>query len=93
MCLGSIGAITKTWEKNDLPMGLLQVSGQRDMEVCLVYTPEAQVGDAILAQLGFSVEILTPEAAADALAVREQAEKAWEEASGHGYVGTSADGI
>jgi hydrogenase maturation factor len=73
MCLGEIGTVTKTWEINGLPMGSLRLAAGADREICLIYTPEVAVGDTVLAQLGFSVEALAPEAAEDALALRGQA--------------------
>ncbi|MGI9659459.1 MAG: HypC/HybG/HupF family hydrogenase formation chaperone, partial [Gaiellaceae bacterium] len=66
--------ITETWETNGMRMGRLRLAAGNDLEICMVYTPEVAVGDTVLAQLGFSVEPLTPEAAEDALSLRGQAE-------------------
>jgi hydrogenase expression/formation protein HypC len=65
MCLGAIGAIEATWSEGGVPMA--SVAGR---PTCLLYTPEAGVGDTILVHLGFAVEILDPDRAADAVALR-----------------------
>lgn len=70
MCLGEIGVVTEVWETNGLPMGTLRRAGRTDLEICLAYTPDVGAGDTVLAQFGFSVETLSPEAAAEALALR-----------------------
>lgn len=70
MCLGEIGVITEVWETNGLSMGTLRRAAGKDLEICLAYTPEVTAGDTVLAQLGFSVETLSPAAADDSLALR-----------------------
>lgn len=50
-----------------LPMARVEVAG-RDEQCCLVYTPDAAVGDHVLVQNGFAVELLDPQAAAESLA-------------------------
>ncbi len=54
MCLGIPGKIVETYETNGLPMGRADFSGIRK-EVCLAYTPEAQVGDYVLVHVGFAL--------------------------------------
>jgi hydrogenase expression/formation protein HypC len=65
MCLGAIGAIEATWREGGVPMA--SVAGR---PTCLLYTPEAEVGDTVLVHVGFAVEILDPERATDAVELR-----------------------
>ncbi|MDR2566414.1 MAG: HypC/HybG/HupF family hydrogenase formation chaperone [Bifidobacteriaceae bacterium] len=50
-----------------LPMARLE-PGAQPATCCLAYVPEAQVGDYVLVQQGFAVELLDPESAALSLA-------------------------
>jgi hydrogenase expression/formation protein HypC len=69
MCLGAIGVIREVYEENGLPMA--RVEGDvRAPEVCLLYVPDARPGDHVLVELGFAVEVLQPEEAAEALRLR-----------------------
>jgi hydrogenase expression/formation protein HypC len=69
MCLGAIGVIREVYEENGLPMA--RVEGDvRAPEVCLLYVPAAQPGDHVLVELGFAVEVLDPDEAAEALRLR-----------------------
>jgi hydrogenase expression/formation protein HypC len=54
MCLGIPGKLVATYEENNLPMGKVEFGGILK-EVCLVYTPEAQVGDYVLVHVGFAI--------------------------------------
>jgi hydrogenase expression/formation protein HypC len=54
MCLGIPGKIVELFEQNDLPMGKVEFGGIVK-EVCLAYTPEAQVGDYVLVHVGFAI--------------------------------------
>jgi hydrogenase expression/formation protein HypC len=50
-----------------MPMARLSMSGA-EMDVCIAYLPEAEVGDWVLVQNGFAVALLDEESAADSLA-------------------------
>lgn len=65
MCLGAVGALEERWDEGGLPMG--SVDGQ---PVCLVYTPEAVVGDMMLIHSGYSLEVLDRARAEAALEMR-----------------------
>ncbi len=54
MCLGIPGKITEVYRQNDLPMGKVEFGGIIK-EVCLVYTPEAQVDEYVLVHVGFAL--------------------------------------
>lgn len=50
-----------------LPMADVRVA-DREITCCLAYVPEAQVGDFVLVQNGFAIDLLDPESAAQSLA-------------------------
>ncbi len=54
MCLGVPGKLVESYTKDDLPMGKVEFGGIRK-EVCLAYTPEAQLGDYVLVHVGFAI--------------------------------------
>lgn len=66
MCLGALATVEETWDEGGLPMAF--VNGE---PVCLMYTPDARVGDYVLINLGYSVEVIDSKRAADAIALRE----------------------
>ena len=54
MCLGVPGKLVEVHPQDDLPMGKVEFGGILK-EVCLAYTPEAQVGDYVLVHVGFAI--------------------------------------
>jgi hydrogenase expression/formation protein HypC len=54
MCLGIPGKLIEIHEQNGLSMGKVEFGGILK-EVCLAYTPEAQVGDYVLVHVGFAI--------------------------------------
>jgi hydrogenase expression/formation protein HypC len=54
MCLGIPGKVVELFEQNGLPMGKVEFGGILK-EVCLVYTPEVQIGDYVLVHVGFAI--------------------------------------
>lgn len=56
MCLGIPGQITQIWtaEATDLPMAKVNFGGV-GKEVCLSFTPQAQVGDYVMVHVGFAI--------------------------------------
>ena len=54
MCLGIPGKVVEIHQQDDLPMGKVEFGGILK-EVCLAYTPEAQVGDYVLVHVGFAI--------------------------------------
>ena len=57
MCLGIPGKLLEVYRRDDLPMGKVEFGGIVK-ETCLVYTPEATVGDYVLVHVGFSLSRL-----------------------------------
>jgi hydrogenase expression/formation protein HypC len=56
MCLALPGKILSI-EEGDLRMGAVDFSGVKK-SVCLLYTPEAKVGDYVVVHVGFAITIL-----------------------------------
>jgi hydrogenase expression/formation protein HypC len=56
MCLGIPGKLVEIpkQEHPDLPMGKVEFGGILK-DVCLAYTPEAQVGDYVMVHVGFAI--------------------------------------
>jgi hydrogenase expression/formation protein HypC len=54
MCLGIPGKLVEINQQDDLPMGKVEFGGIRK-DVCLAYTPEAQLGDYVLVHVGFAI--------------------------------------
>lgn len=66
MCLALPGKILAIKENTDLPMGEVDFSGVIK-SVCLVYTPEAKIGDYVIVHVGFSISILNEKQAQSTL--------------------------
>lgn len=65
MCLGAIGVIERVWDEGGVPMAMIDGA-----PVCLIYTPLAAIGDSVLIHIGYAMEIIDAERAADASALR-----------------------
>jgi hydrogenase expression/formation protein HypC len=57
MCLGVPGELVEVYRRDDLPMGKVSFAGILK-EVCLAYTPEAQVGQYVLVHVGFAISMI-----------------------------------
>lgn len=58
MCLGIPGRIISI-EENELNMNMAKVSfGGIAKDVCLAYTPEAEVGDYVIVHVGFALSVI-----------------------------------
>jgi hydrogenase expression/formation protein HypC len=68
MCLGGIAMLVETWEVDGARVGRL---ADGDV-VTLAFLPDARPGDQLLVHLGIPVEVLEPDTAARALALREE---------------------
>jgi hydrogenase expression/formation protein HypC len=66
MCLGIPGKITEIYKRNEYPMGKIDFGGVVK-DVCLVYVPEAKVGDYALIHVGFAISLLDEEEAQETL--------------------------
>jgi hydrogenase maturation factor len=66
MCLGSISVLVDSWDAEGVRVGRLDSGAV----VSLAFVPDAPDGAHLLVHLGIPVEILDPDAATDALALR-----------------------
>ncbi len=72
MCLGVPGRVIEISGENGLArMGKVDFGGVI-REVCLAYTPEAQVGDYVVVHAGFAISRLDEEEAQETLALLEE---------------------
>ena len=67
MCVGSIALLEERWDEAGAPVGRLADG----CVVSLSFVPDAEPGAQLLLHLGIPVEVLAPEAARDALELRE----------------------
>lgn len=66
MCIG-VPAQVRSLTDGVMPMARLSMSGA-ELDVCIAYLPDAEVGDWVLVQNGFAVALLDEESAAESLA-------------------------
>ncbi len=66
MCVGIPAKILQI-TSGVLPMARVSLNGE-ELDCQLAYFPEAEVGDYVLIQNGFVMDVLDPQAAADSLA-------------------------
>ncbi len=69
MCLGSVAVLAEAWNDAGVRLGRLEDG----CVVPLSFVPAAEPGDHLLIHLGLPVEVLSPEAALDALSLRSAA--------------------
>jgi hydrogenase expression/formation protein HypC len=69
VCLAIPGKLLERWEdESGTPFGKLAFGTVR-REVCLAYTPEAEIGAYLIVHVGFAIQILDEQAALEALAL------------------------
>lgn len=66
MCLAIPGKITEIYQKESLRMAKIDFGGIAK-EICLAYTPEAEVGDYALIHVGFAISLMDEEEARETL--------------------------
>lgn len=68
MCLGIPGQITEIYQSGptNLKMAKVNFGGIRK-EICLTFTPEAQVGDYVMVHVGFAISLIDQEEAQSTL--------------------------
>jgi hydrogenase expression/formation protein HypC len=81
MCVAVPGRVVSREERGELPMAQVESGGLRS-EACLVYVPEARVGDWVLVHLGMALQRIDEEEALRHLALLAE----FAEASGAGAV-------
>ena len=68
MCLGSIDVLAESWQDGEARIGRLGCG----KVVPLAFVPDVEDGDHVLVHLGIPVEVLEPEAAQEAMALRSE---------------------
>ena len=71
MCLGLIGVVTGIFDEDGVPMADVD-TGDGARAACLLYCPDAVIGDDVLMHMGFVMEVLAPDRAADSRELRRQ---------------------
>lgn len=66
MCLGIPGRIIELYNKDGLEMGKVDFGGVV-REACLVYVPEAVIGDYVIIHVGFAINLLSETEARETL--------------------------
>ena len=76
MCLGIPGKVVEFTEESPLGMTMVKVSfGGIIKESCLVYVPEAQVGDYVIVHAGFALSVIDEEEAMEVFEMLRQMEE------------------
>jgi len=68
MCLAIPGKILETFETNGLLMGKIDFGGVV-REACLVYVPEAKIGDYTIIHAGFALSLIDEKEALETLSL------------------------
>ncbi len=71
MCLAVPGKVLEIYEKDDLPMGKVDFGGIAK-DICLAYTPDAQVGQYVLVHVGFAISQIDEAEAEEIFSYLEQ---------------------
>jgi len=66
MCLAIPGKLTNIYQKDSLRMAKIDFGGI-SKEICLEYTPEAEVGDYALVHVGFAISLMDEDEAQETL--------------------------
>jgi hydrogenase maturation factor len=59
MCLAVPATIERTYEEAGVPMAEVDQGGTRRV-VCLIYQPDATVGDRVVVHSGFAIAVAEP---------------------------------
>lgn len=72
MCLAVPGKLIERWlGVGEIPFGRVEFGSVR-REVCLVYTPQVEIGEYVIVHVGFAIQVLDEQSARDALALWER---------------------
>ena len=71
MCLGMPARIIETEDDRGTPMGIVDFGGVTK-RVCLVYVPEAEIGEFVIVHAGFAITRLDRDAAEASLDLFEE---------------------
>ncbi|MCB1043128.1 MAG: HypC/HybG/HupF family hydrogenase formation chaperone [Acidobacteria bacterium] len=68
MCLAIPGKVISRGVERDVLMACIDYGGTR-RQICLEYTPEAQVGDYVIVHAGFAISLMDAKSAQESLDV------------------------
>ncbi len=68
MCLGVPGKVTRRYESNGLPMGMVDFGGTT-REACLSYVPEVKIGEYVIVHVGFAISLVSEEEARETMQI------------------------
>jgi len=71
MCLGIPGKVIEVFDRDGLPSAKVEFGGIVK-EACLVYTPDAQVGDYVIVHVGFAISKVDEAEASEILSYLQQ---------------------
>lgn len=71
MCLAIPGKIVELYQRDELPMAKVEFGGVRK-EVCLAYTPEAELGEYVLVHVGFALSRIDEQEAQEIFSTLQQ---------------------
>lgn len=71
MCLAIPGKLIDIYQKENLRMAKVDFGGIA-REICLEYTPEAEVGDYALVHVGFAISLMDEEEAQETLRLLQE---------------------
>jgi hydrogenase expression/formation protein HypC len=71
MCLGIPGRIVEIYEQSGTQMGKVDFEGILK-EICLTFTPEAEVGNYVIVHVGFAITMVDEESAHETLALMRE---------------------
>jgi len=87
MCLGIPGKLVEVHKQADLPMGKVEFGGIVK-DICLAYTPEAEVGDYVLVHVGFAISRIDEAEAQEIFSFLEEIGNTLDEGAGDEGRGT-----
>jgi hydrogenase expression/formation protein HypC len=78
MCLGIPGQITEIYRKEEMPMAKVDFGGITK-DICLAYTPEAEMGQYVLVHVGFAISLIDQDEADEIVDMINQIAEAGED--------------
>jgi hydrogenase expression/formation protein HypC len=78
MCLGIPGKVVEKYGDAALPMGKVDFGGAQK-EICLAYTPEAEIGDYVIVHVGFAISRIDEQEAQEIFSYLQEIEESFPE--------------
>ena len=71
MCLGIPGQIVEVWQESGAPMARVDFAGEQ-RKICLAYLPDLEVGDYLVAHMGYALTKVDEQTAHSTLALMRE---------------------